>query len=192
VGTYHTCALTTAGEAVCWGLDVDGRASPPLIDGEAWSPDYDIDSALFIDLTGDGYLDLVIADTNLSTSGTDPFSGPYTIANHGKIWVIPGTAAGFVGEIDPDTAATHTLTGTTNNFNAGLDLINAGDINGDTYDDLISNQKLYYGPLSAGDTPAEQYDASLPLGEIRPAGDTNNDGYDDFFVGAYLYLGQPN
>ena len=28
-GLYHTCALTTAGEPVCWGRDTFGQSTPP-------------------------------------------------------------------------------------------------------------------------------------------------------------------
>ena len=193
VGHDHNCALSATDDVFCWGQDQYKQVSvpspyPPL----AWSPDYGIDHALLMDLTGDGYLDLLVSDSDASTSGTDPFSGPYTISQHGKIWVIPGSASGFSGEYDLDIDATHTITGTTDNFEAGLDLINAGDINGDGFDDLISNGKLYYGPLTPGDTPAEQLDAELPSNDVHPVGDTNNDGYEDFFVDEYLHLGQPN
>ena len=193
VGAYHTCAISTFGAAVCWGFDSSGQSSPPSpYPPLAWTTDIDMDSATIGEFTGDAYLDLVIGDKDLSTSGDDPESGPWSISAHGKIWVIPGSASGFVGEYDPEIDATHTITGTENNAQAGLDLINAGDINGDGVDDLISNQRLYYGPLAVGDTAAESFDAEFPSGDVRPAGDLNDDGYDDLFVGAYLYLGQPN
>ena len=193
VGAYHTCAISTFGAAVCWGFDSSGQSSPPSpYPPLAWTTDIDMDSATIGEFTGDAYLDLVIGDKDLSTSGDDPESGPWSISAHGKIWVIPGSASGFVGEYDPEIDATHTITGTENNAQAGLDLINAGDINGDGVDDLISNQRLYYGPLAVGDTAAESFDAEFPSGDVRPAGDVNDDGYDDLFVGDYLYLGQPN
>jgi hypothetical protein len=186
------CGLTTGGELRCWaGGPWVTRNTPVYPNPVAWSADIGVNALTIGEFTGDDYLDIIVGNADAYTSSYDAYSGDTTILAHGWLQVLPGSASGFVGEVIPSVDATHTLTGSTAYFQAGKDLINAGDINGDGFDDLVSNGKLYYGPLSPGDAPAEGYDASFP-GSPIPLGDIDRDGFDDVLVDGFIYYGEPN
>ncbi|WP_420385204.1 FG-GAP-like repeat-containing protein [Roseivirga sp.] len=95
--------------------------------------------------------------------------------------------------------------GNLDNANMGHEVANAGDVNGDGWEDiLVSAWKysnghtsegavfLYYGTSSGiSDTPGwsaegNQHNAFFGYG-ISTAGDVNNDGYDDIIIGAMGY-----
>ena len=91
--------------------------------------------------------------------------------------------------------------------NFGIDVSDAGDVNGDGYDDVIvgadwySNGQtnegaafLYYGSANGlsqtYDWMTESNEAQAELGySVSSAGDVNNDGYDDLIIGAPGYSG---
>jgi len=98
---------------------------------------------------------------------------------------------------------TVTMEGEYANALFGRSVACAGDINEDTYNDLIvgayqynSNKGrvyIYYTGLGMDGTPEITIDGQTS-GErfgisVDSAGDVNNDGYDDIIVGAYTYGG---
>ncbi len=150
------------------------------------------------DFNGDGYDDVIIASPS-----ADP-NGDYS----GSSYVIFGKASGF--------SATLNLSGLTgdNGFRvdgkdseqSGISVNNAGDVNGDGYDDMIvgtfsDSSYVIFGKASG-------FNATLDLSSIdgsngfrldggnvfsfaysgksvSTAGDINGDGFDDVIVGSY-------
>ncbi len=105
------------------------------------------------------------------------------------------------------------IPGTENNF--GRSVANAGDVNGDGYDDIIAGATgynsagaayIYYGGPGMDNTADVQLTENTEEGyygyAVAGVGDVNNDGYDDVLVAAYraenydgkvfLYLGGAN
>ena len=138
------------------------------------------------DMNGDGYDDIVVgADLN-DAGGTDA-----------------GRAYVYFGGPTPDTVADLTLTGEEADDHFGVSVSNAGDVNGDGYDDLIvgawnnflddgdvGTAYVYFGgasPDAVADLTvrAETEDEDDRFGfAVSGAGDLNDDGYDDVMVGA--------
>ena len=152
------------------------------------------------DVNGDGYADVVVGAIGNDAGGL----------NAGRAYVYFG---GSGGTFDP--VADGTLTGAAGGDAFGI-VSSAGDVNGDTYDDIIvgavSNDAggtnagsayVYLG--GAGATFNSTADGTLvgagtatQLGKsVASAGDVNMDGYADVVVGApttgagsaYVYLG---
>ncbi|MCR9080162.1 MAG: cadherin domain-containing protein [Hyphomonadaceae bacterium] len=151
------------------------------------------------DVNGDGFDDLIIS----APSGYD--NGE----NAGQIYVLYGSA----NPTSPNLAALtpgqgFTIRGADENDLAGHSVSNAGDVNGDGYDDLIIGAPgadphgedtgaayvIYGGPdlgeIDLGDLTAAQgfviEGANLndETGDsVSSAGDVNGDGYDDLIVG---------
>ncbi|MES2638027.1 MAG: FG-GAP-like repeat-containing protein [Myxococcota bacterium] len=134
------------------------------------------------DVNADGYDDVMVG-------------GSGYISSTGRVYVYHGSASGL------DTTATSTLTGEeTYGYFGGL-LASAGDVNGDSYDDVIVGA-WGYGPYSGRaylfhgsgtgvlTSPAVTLEGAsgdeLGYG-VSGAGDVDGDGYADVIVGAPGY-----
>lgn len=147
------------------------------------------------DVNGDGYDDVLVSAPYYDNGET----------NEGIVYAYYGSASGL-----PATPSwTEELNQGEANF--GYSISNAGDINGDGYDDVIIGAPyydngqtdegkvfVYYGSAAGLDTIAvwsyesNQVSACLGFG-VCTAGDVNNDGYDDVIAGAFGYdNGQTN
>jgi VCBS repeat-containing protein len=158
------------------------------------------------DVNGDGYDDLIVGAHYNDSGGADA----------GAAYVIFGKAAGF-GTIDLGTALAATagfkIQGDFDSDAAGISVSNAGDVNGDGYDDLIVGANLndsggsdagaayvIFGK-SAGFRTIDLGTALAPGAgfkiqgdvvddqtgvSVSSAGDVNGDGYDDLIIGARL------
>ncbi|MAX24446.1 MAG: hypothetical protein CMJ19_08070 [Phycisphaeraceae bacterium] len=157
------------------------------------------------DINGDGYDDYLLS----STSGASDAGVTYLIYGQQQLWgspiteetILSGQVAGakFVGQASGDFA--------------GSVVSNAGDVNGDGYDDLlIRSQNAEYqdadtgaiylvygqaegltGEIALEDVVNGDIDGAVFYGEryadyagvaLSSAGDVNGDGYDDFLIGA--------
>ncbi|MBP7147218.1 MAG: FG-GAP repeat protein [Acidobacteria bacterium] len=182
-----------------------GSASKPDPAGEVILPTWtssNIDvfgqSVASGDMDGDGRPDLIIGAPNFS----DP------LLNAGRVCV-------YFGGPRPTWCATGDDAG----GSLGASVENAGDVNGDGYDDLIAGAHLYDdsdgrafvwwgGPDGLPDTPGWDFSlpgaAALVGSSVAGAGDVNGDGFGDVIVGArsfghpepeeggaFVFLGSP-
>jgi len=160
------------------------------------------------DVNGDGYDDLIV--------------GAYAAAGTaGESYVVFGSGAGFAASLDLaglDGSNGFTLNGIDGGGDtgggSGWSVSDAGDVNGDGYDDLIIG--AFYaspdGKLAAGESyvvfgSGAGFAAGLDLASldgsngftlngidefdqsghsVSGAGDVNGDGYDDLIIGAYV------
>jgi Bacterial Ig domain/RTX calcium-binding nonapeptide repeat (4 copies)/FG-GAP repeat len=158
------------------------------------------------DINGDGFDDLIIGASGASPNGQD---------SAGSSYVVFGTKSGLSASLDLsslDGSNGFVINGINRNDRLGTSVSNAGDINGDGFDDLIigasgadPNGQFYAGSsyvvfgrssgfgagfdLSSLDgsegfviNGINQFDRS---GEsVSSAGDINGDGFDDLIIGA--------
>ncbi len=147
------------------------------------------------DLNADGYDDVIVGAHLYDNGSTD----------EGVVFVFYGNAYGLY-HIPFDTLEIDQA-----GSDFGIAISNAGDVNGDGYDDVIIGASsydngqtneggafIYYGTADGiNTTPAvilegNQNSASFGTA-VSAAGDINGDGYDDVVVGASLYdNGQTN
>ncbi len=160
------------------------------------------------DINGDGYDDLII--------GSDA-SGGDSPANTGETYVIFGQGGSF--EPSLDSSDLNGINGFTLKSPAserfGFSVANAGDINGDGYDDLVIGApsaspngnskagKTYVAFGSNANSAGSAIDLSSLDGSngfvlngvdaedysgasVAGVGDVNGDGYDDIIIGAYV------
>lgn len=143
------------------------------------------------DVNHDGYDDFIIGAYNYDVAGV----------NYGAVHLYLGSAAGI------SATASQTLIGFQDDSYFGNFVNNAGDVNGDGYDDILVGAQnfdglftnegaayVYYGNSTGlNSTPAITY-----LGESTNAfcgqfacgnGDLNNDGFDDIAIGQPEYSG---
>jgi len=145
------------------------------------------------DVNADGYADFMVSDT--------AFTNQHTA--EGRVFLYHGSPSG------PASTPSWTADGGQDYASFGGATNPAGDVNGDSYDDVIigstgfnnpeSNEgraSLYLGsPNGLNQSPAwtvEGNQSFAYLGNaVGSAGDVNNDGFDDVMIGAYaFYNGQ--
>ncbi len=136
--------------------------------------------------TDSGYMDVAAGDPSAS--------GTYYQGGLVRIWAGP-----LSGTLD-NSNATYEIEGSYTGQKFGSYTNNAGDINGDGYDDLMTSPSLtdhlgylFYGPITAN-TDSSQVSATFDNCRYSKAlGDTNNDGMDDFACGdpaSFWFLGE--
>jgi hypothetical protein len=142
------------------------------------------------DVNQDGYPDMLFAAPFNNEGGTWA----------GKVYLLMRTLSGYTNYADV------TMTGEATFDNFGYSVSNAGDVNGDGYDDVIvgahhndnggtsaGEAYIYYGGAAMDNTvditmtgeASEDYFG----GSVSGAGDVNGDGYDDVIIGAYRHDG---
>jgi hypothetical protein len=163
------------------GFRLDGVSAG---DATAWS----VSSAG--DVNGDGYDDLIVGAAFADTAGN--YSG--------AAYVVFGKADGFAPTFDLSALDGNNgfrLDGPGAFYQAGRDVSNAGDVNGDGYDDVLvmaGDGYVVFGQaggfassvdLSAldGTNGFRLVRAYATLDSVSSAGDINGDGYDDLIVG---------
>jgi hypothetical protein len=140
------------------------------------------------DVNGDGFDDVIV--------GAHTFTGD--INNEGKVYVFYGSATGLADIADWE------MEGNQAGSDFGGTVSEAGDVNGDGFDDVIvgavfydgteidqGKAYVYYGS-SSGLTDiswtAEIAATGITFGShVSGAGDVNNDGFDDVIIGCRKY-----
>ena len=151
------------------------------ITGSAASDQLGLSVAGAGDVNHDGYDDVIIG-------------APGVTSSTGKAYVFHGSSSGV------STTATSTLTGAGTTYYFGYSVASAGDVNGDSYDDVIvgaygaltntGKAYVHYGASGGvSTTAASSFSGSNTNNyfgySVSSAGDVNADGYDDVLVGAY-------
>jgi len=143
------------------------------------------------DFNGDGYSDLIIG-----AYAHD--AGSSTASDIGQAYIYFGGPN--INPASPDV----TVSGDYDTIYFGNSVGNAGDVNGDGYDDFLvgapyhpagntnrGRAYLYYGGATIDTAPIITITGSEDntyLGfDVHGAGDVNGDGYGDFIIGAYMH-----
>ena len=153
------------------------------------------------DVNGDGFADVIIG-----APGADPNG-----VGSGSSYVVFGKASGFDAAMalsSLDGSNGFRLDGVEEDDFSGASVSNAGDVNGDGFDDVIIGAPARYGSAASYVVfgKANGFDAAIDLsgldgnngfrldGEaagdrsgfsVSNAGDVNSDGFDDLIIGAY-------
>jgi hypothetical protein len=172
-----------------------GLAATPawMIEGSGSDESLGWSAASAGDVNHDGYADVIVGA---------PWAS-YPEGHEGRVYVFYGTASGLPATADRTLESNVAWTG------LGVSVASAGDVNHDTYDDVIIGQDhmtnpeveegrvyVYLGSASGlGALAAWSYENNVDgswLGEsVAGAGDVNGDGFSDVIVGGFRY-GNPD
>jgi MYXO-CTERM domain-containing protein len=132
------------------------------------------------DVDNDGYDDVIVSSPGYRTAT-------------GKVSLYRGSPTG------PEAEASWSVEGDMEYQWVGWAAAAAGDVNGDTYDDVVISTSVYGGtagqvmvyaggPVGLGEAPlwsvSDPYTDDTFGASVASAGDVNGDGYDDVIVGA--------
>ena len=129
------------------------------------------------DVNKDGYDDVIIGETG-----------------YGVVYIYFGGSS--MNSNYNTTDADVTIIGANEGYNFGCSVSSAGDVNGDTYDDVIIGESdnnlvyIYFGGSSMDVTADVTMTGSDHFGfSVSGAGNVNGDTYDDVIVGNWMYPG---
>ncbi len=209
VGVDSGSSYVVFGNASGFGSTLDlttlNGANGFRLDGVAAGDKAGFDVAGGGDINGDGFDDLIVGAWNADANGP----------NSGSSYVVFGKASGFGATLDLGTldgTNGFRLDGGAAGDNFGVSVANAGDVNGDGFDDVIVGawHASPHSNIRAGANyvvfgKASGFDASLDVSTlsgtngfrlvglaeedrsgrvVSGAGDVNGDGFDDLIVGA--------
>jgi hypothetical protein len=186
---YNDGTLSNQGEAyVYYGSPTGPGATPNWTEpGEAASDYFGYSVAGVGDVNNDGYDDVLIG-------------APYNdgaASNAGEIYIYRGTASGL------NTAPIWSEQGEAANNNFGISLASAGDVNADSFADIIvgtpyyidggsstGKAYVYHGSVNFPGTTPDWTDTGEASSDyyaqsVSGMGDLDKDGYDDIAIGAY-------
>ncbi|MDP2308812.1 MAG: FG-GAP-like repeat-containing protein [Pseudomonadota bacterium] len=186
VGAYNRDSSTGSAYVYAGSASGVATAASTVFTGEATSIYFGGSVSRAGDFNGDGYDDVIVG-----AQGVD--------AATGRAYVYAGSAGGL------STTPSATLSGESTANYFGASVSDAGDVDGDGYDDVIvgafnygeSTGRAYLFPGSAGGAATSA--SAVLTGEnnsshfgaaVSSAGDVNGDGYDDVIAGAYTYGGE--
>ena len=161
------------------GMDPD-NITDAIFSGAAANDNFGISVSSAGDFNGDGFSDIILGAVNNDAGGSD--------AGRAYLYLNSLTGTDIEDEI---------FTGTTLDY-LGFSVSNAGDVNGDGYDDMIigaigNNSDrgiayIHYGGTVPDNTPDLTLTGAAAGDNfgysVSGAGDVNGDGYDDVIVGA--------
>ncbi len=194
---YFDNDLTNEGRAYVFYGSADGLSPTPawMKEGDQAEARYGMGVASAGDVNNDGYDDVIV--------GAPWYAHPQ--ANEGMAYVYHGSASGL------STTPAWTVESNMDWTGLGWSVASAGDVNGDSYSDVIVGADhlhnpesgeggawVYHGSASGlSNLPAWAYESNQVdalLGDsAASAGDVNGDGYDDVIVGAFWFdNGQEN
>jgi hypothetical protein len=169
------------------------------------------------DINGDGFDDLIVGDPDGGTISVNDRYNIYYSSHHGAGYVVFGKASGFDAVMDLsnlDGNDGFRLNGTKSGHYTGESVSNAGDVNGDGFDDVIigapgvstyKNGITNNGASYVVFGKASGFDATMDLSDldgnngfridgkaegdhsgvsVSTAGDVNGDGFDDLIIGS--------
>jgi hypothetical protein len=187
IGSQHFPHPDSRGKAYVYYGSPTGPSAVPdwAVVGESNGDSYGVSLDATGDINGDGYSDLTV--------------GAYQYPNgmsQGKAYLYLGSPAG------PSTVPDWTATGENNGDHYGISVRMAGDVNGDSYVELLVGASRYSslqgkayayygspaGPSLSPDWIANGEGAGDLFGlSIAAPGDINGDGFADVITGAYSY-----
>ena len=193
---YDDGANTNEGNAFVYHGSSAGLSPTPysvLNDANQADANFGISVSGAGDVNGDGYSDVIVG-AYLYDDGAN--------ANEGRAYVYHGSAMGL-------SAAPNSTLDDANQAGAmfGRSVANAGDVNGDGYNDVVVGAMSYLDGANANEgraflypgsatglaaapnnTPDDANQANAYFGiSVAAAGDVNGDGYSDVLIGAYNY-----
>jgi len=193
---YDDGANTSEGRAFVYYGSASGLAASPGStpdDANQANANFGICVADAGDVNGDGYSDVIIG-----ASGYDDGAN----VDEGRAYVYHGSSAGL-------SASPNSIADDANQAGAsfGFSVASAGDVNGDSFTDVIIGAYQYDDGANANEgrafvyhgsgagisaSPSNTQDDANQAGAcfgvaVSCAGDVNGDGYSDVIIGAYLY-----
>ena len=177
-------SFANGGQVVVYDGSSVGELSPVSWSGEGDQIDAFFGHAVANagDVNKDGYDDVIIGAYGRDVGGTDD----------GQVYIYHGSATGL------EATPARTLSGAVGSGLFGYSVASAGDVNNDTYSDVIvgaygeDKVYIYHGSASGiaataaqtliGDQVGSQFGIS-----VSGAVDVNGDNFDDVIVGASLY-----
>jgi hypothetical protein len=191
-----TTVLTDAGRVYVYYGSLTGLSATPdwIVEGDQAGDNLGGSVGTAGDVNGDGYDDVIIA-----ACPYDVITGTTVLTDAGRVYIYYGSAAGL------STTPDWTADGDQEGGMFGSRVATAGNVNGDTYDDVIIGAYKYdhghtdegrvyvyhgssSGPGATAAWMAESDQDNTYFGlRVGTAGDVNGDGYDEVIVAAPIY-----